>query len=154
MRSKNPVVISLLPGGRDSVILTKRIGDSLFRDLNEPLEVSLAAASLDNEMKVIRHEAVRKDCEVFFSRSLQDSRSRGLDKLRSCKVPRAVRRAECQEISIWPAISEAFDATRSSQRHAPDDAIAGPSSDRKRRADLKGPRRTGWENAVPRQVIG
>ena len=100
------------------MILTKRIGDSLFRDLNEPLEVSVVAAAFDNEVKVIGHEAVRKDCEVFFSRSLHDSRSRGLDKLRSCEVRRAVRRAECQEISIQTAIGEALNAARSSQCHA------------------------------------
>ena len=43
------------------MILTKRIDDSLFRDLDESLEVGVVAAAFDDEVNVIRHETVRKN---------------------------------------------------------------------------------------------
>src|SRR5690349_9359825 len=80
-------------------------------------------------MKVIRHEAVRMNCKTERCSRLPNCHQHGLDHIGSCEKRLTQMRADRNGISMKADVVEAFDASRTSWKHALIAAILMPLSD-------------------------
>jgi hypothetical protein len=78
----------------------------LLRACDELLAVGRVGLSFHQEVKVIRHEAVRSYRERIFGGSARDLREHKIDDRPRCEYRRAVVRAECQRISVKSEIAK------------------------------------------------
>src|SRR5262245_45152953 len=77
---------------------------TLFRAMNELGHICLLAATLGQQMNVIRHEAVHSYFHVAVWCNIQNLLSNKLERTIIREVATPVRRAECQQITLQPDV--------------------------------------------------
>src|SRR6185503_5458004 len=117
IRPQYSFVVPLLPRAPYSQFRAKDIVDALLRDLDETLQIGRSARSFEYQMDVVRHVAVRKNCELILASRTKNLRvcapyRNWIDEQSSASVG-----AESQGISMDSDIREAADAPRAAKGH-------------------------------------
>jgi len=76
----------------------------LFSHLRELFQVSVVVQTLDEEMHVVRHEAVRKNCKPLAAGRYSNLLQRIVNGFRSLEDARPLNGAERKEIAVDAAI--------------------------------------------------
>src|SRR5262245_11374220 len=79
-------------------------------------------------MQVVRHEAVRANCERALAFGAQNLTDDEIDWRRGCKQARQVDREVCQEITVKPNVGEAAERFRVCRSRGAEQASGCPGS--------------------------
>src|SRR4051812_27554357 len=99
------------------------IRGTLLGDADKSAEVRAVAGSLDDEMHMIGHEAVRKDVKPLIVCRTPELLLRSVNDGGGCESFKLVSRADGNEISVQTEVGEALDPLWS---HAGQSAVPGP----------------------------
>lgn len=78
----------------------------LLQQLHEPAKISVIVQSLDEQVQVVRHEAVRDYREVFLRRGVQNLITEARDKVGVHEHSRSVKRAAGNKIAMQSKIGK------------------------------------------------
>lgn len=106
------IVIPILPES-GAVLAHKPKASLLFERRDEAAEIYLERRSFNEQVQVIGHEAVRRNCEPVTGRGLQKPRSSDVHSSRFSEPTRAVRGAQSEEISLKSDVRDVGESPRS-----------------------------------------
>jgi hypothetical protein len=94
----------------------------------QPSAVRIRGPTFDEQMDVVRHEAVRQDCEVLLQGGARNLHTNEGYVRSHNEVPMALMRAEGQEVTVTTAIVETAQESWSACVHAAIAANGGAAS--------------------------
>ena len=109
--AKNMLVITRLP--QSPLLGTPTVLESrhLFEAFDERTEVRCVTRRFNQCVKMVRHYAVREDCEVEVSCVLEELLTDSICERRICKRASAKRNAGCQKVSLEANVRSAVEST-------------------------------------------